>query len=58
MRSGESPALDTGIPHPARVYDYFLGGNDNYAADREAGDQVIATQPSVLPAVRDRKSVV
>ena len=56
MRSGESPALDTGIPHPARVYDYFLGGNDNYAADREAGDQVIATQPSVLPAVRANRA--
>jgi hypothetical protein len=56
VRSGESPSLDTGIPHPARVYDYFLGGKDNYAADREAGDQVIAAQPSVLPAVRANRA--
>jgi hypothetical protein len=56
VSSGESPSLDTGIPHPARVYDYFLGGTDNYAADREAGDRVIAAQPSVLPAVRANRA--
>ncbi len=28
--------FDTGTPHPARVYDYWLGGKDNFAADREA----------------------
>ena len=32
------PALfDTSVPHIARVYDYWLGGKDNFAADREAG---------------------
>ena len=29
-----STALDTSVPHIARVYDYWLGGKDNYAADR------------------------
>jgi hypothetical protein len=53
---GESPSLDTGIPHPARVYDYWLGGKDNFAADRETGDQIVATQPSVLPAVRANRA--
>ncbi len=56
MSSGESPSLDTGIPHRARVYDYWLGGRDNFAADREAGDQIVATQPSVLPAVRANRA--
>ena len=28
--------LDTSVAHPARVYDYWLGGKDNFAADREA----------------------
>jgi hypothetical protein len=56
VSSGESPSLDTGIPHPARVYDYWLGGQDNFAADREAGDQIVATQPSVLPAVRANRA--
>jgi hypothetical protein len=28
--------LDTSVAHPARVYDYWLGGTNNFAADREA----------------------
>jgi hypothetical protein len=55
VSSGES-SLDTGIPHPARVYDYWLGGKDNFAADRQTGDQIVATQPSVLPAVRANRA--
>ena len=30
--------IDTGRPHPARMYDYWLGGRDNYEADRDAAD--------------------
>jgi hypothetical protein len=37
------------IPSPARIYDYLLGGKDNYPADRQAGDE-IATQ---LPNIRE-----
>jgi hypothetical protein len=40
--------LDTSVAHPARVYDYWLGGKDNFAADREAAEQVIAANPTVL----------
>jgi S-adenosyl methyltransferase len=36
-RDGPSPVLDTSVAHPARVYDYWLGGKDNFAADREVG---------------------
>jgi SAM-dependent methyltransferase len=43
------PELNTHIAHPARMYDYYLGGKDNYAADREAADQVL----EVLPVGRD-----
>ncbi|WP_412515916.1 SAM-dependent methyltransferase [Actinomadura madurae] len=31
------PGVDTGTPSAARMYDYFLGGKDNYASDRTAG---------------------
>ena len=48
--------LDTGIPHIARVYDYWLGGKDNFAADREAAEQVIATAPHVLTSVRAQRA--
>jgi len=51
-RQGRAAAFDTSVAHPARVYDYWLGGKDNFAADREAAEQVIAANPQVLPGVR------
>jgi hypothetical protein len=48
--------LDTSIAHPARVYDYWLGGKDNFAADREAAEQVIAANSQVLPGVRANRA--
>ena len=49
-------ALDTSVAHPARVYDYWLGGKDNFAADREAAEQVIAVNPNVLPGVQANRA--
>ena len=42
--------IDTSVAHPARVYDYWLGGKDNFAADREAAERVLA----VTPGLRER----
>ena len=39
--------IDTTKPHPARIYDYLLGGKDNYEVDRQAGEQLIAAAPEV-----------
>ena len=52
--SGEDPPpFDISVAHPARVYDYWLGGKDNYAADRAAGDRVIEVRGAdVLHGVR------
>ena len=36
------PGIDTTQPHSARMYDYFLGGKDHYAADRETAEKAIA----------------
>jgi S-adenosyl methyltransferase len=44
--------IDTTVAHPARVYDYWLGGKDNFAADREAAEQVIAARPTILRDIR------
>jgi SAM-dependent methyltransferase len=44
--------FDTTVAHPARIWDYWLGGKDNFAADREAGEQVMAAMPSVDAAAR------
>ncbi len=49
------PELDTSVAHPARVYDYWLGGKDNFAADREAAEQAIAANPLILPGVRTNR---
>ena len=46
------PDFDTSVPHSARVYDYWLGGKDNFAADREVGEQTIAAYPNVVFSVR------
>jgi transposase len=46
----QPPVIDTSVAHQARVYDYWLGGKDNFAADREVGDKAIQASPD-LPAV-------
>ena len=44
--------IDTSVAHSARVYNYWLGGKDNFAADRETGDRVIAVRPSIITDIR------
>jgi hypothetical protein len=41
----QSPDIDTSVAHQARVYDYLIGGKDNFAADREVGDKVLQAYP-------------
>lgn len=40
-------AFDTGVPHSARVYDYLLGGKENFRADREAAERALEQLPSL-----------
>jgi hypothetical protein len=44
--------FDTGVPHIARVYNYWLGGKDNFAADREMGERTIAAYPELPMSAR------
>jgi hypothetical protein len=48
--------LDTSTANPARVYDYWLGGKDNFAADRKAAHDAIAANPGILVEVRANRS--
>jgi hypothetical protein len=41
------PAFDTSVASQARMYDYLLGGKDNYAADREAVEQALEVWPDM-----------
>ncbi len=51
-REGEPPKFDTSVAHIARVQDYWLGGKDNFAADRAAGEEGIAAFPGMVASVR------
>jgi hypothetical protein len=42
------PRFDPHVAHPARVYNLWLGGNDGYAADREAAEQVVQCRPQTV----------
>jgi hypothetical protein len=44
--------FDPSVPHPARVYNYWLGGKDNFAADRNAAEQVIRLLPEIVAGMR------
>jgi len=53
---GEPATFDTSVAHVARVYDYWLGGKDNFAADRAAGDQAIKNFPNIVLSARSNRA--
>ena len=53
---GRLAGLDTSVAHPARVYDYWMGGKDNFAADREAAERVLAVAPGLRFRVRANRA--
>jgi hypothetical protein len=53
---GEPPKIDTSVAHIARIYDYWLGGKDHFAADREAGDEAIRAYPDMHSSVRANRA--
>jgi SAM-dependent methyltransferase len=50
-----SARIDTSTAHPARRYDYWLGGKDNFAADRVSGDEIAAAMPTARMAVVENR---
>ncbi|MFC4495147.1 SAM-dependent methyltransferase [Streptomyces ovatisporus] len=54
-RGFSSDQIDTTIPHPARMYDYFLGGMDNYEVDREAAERVLGHAPFMRPTAQGNR---
>ena len=50
--------FDASRPHVSRVYDYLLGGKDNYAADLAVADQMIASLPAIQVGVRAQRDVL
>ena len=52
----EQVNFDTSVAHIARVYDYWLGGKDNFEADRTAGEEALAAYPDLVSSVRANRA--
>ncbi|MFC4584519.1 SAM-dependent methyltransferase [Sphaerisporangium corydalis] len=50
------PGIDPTTPSVARMYDYFLGGKDNFAADREAAEKIMKVVPDVRHTARENRA--
>lgn len=55
---GMIPEIDTSKPHPARVYDFLLGGKDNFAADRMVAERLMQAWPMVRQSARDNRAFI
>src|SRR5215469_16219788 len=52
------PDMDVTTANVARIYDYFLGGKDNFAVDRKAAEQITAAMPLVPAIARQNRAFV
>jgi S-adenosyl methyltransferase len=50
------PEIDTSKPHSARIYDYYLGGKNHFAADREVAEESLASIPSGRIGAREQRA--
>jgi hypothetical protein len=50
------PQINTAKPHAARVYDFYLGGKDHFAADRETGQALMRVVPTIRAAARENRA--
>src|ERR1022692_4655894 len=48
--------IDTSRPHPARMYDFYLGGKDNYTVDQEAAREILQAVPEVRDMARENRA--
>jgi S-adenosyl methyltransferase len=48
--------IDTTVPHSARIWNYWLGGKDNYEVDRRAGDEFVKVMPGILQSARQTRA--
>src|SRR3954451_15218910 len=55
MTDDWTPGIDSSVPHPARRYNYWLGGKDNFAADRESGEQILKIYPHARTAAAQNR---
>jgi SAM-dependent methyltransferase len=56
MEEGWSGEINTWVAHPARIYNYFLGGKDNFRVDRETAEMALAATPAVRDMARQNRA--
>src|ERR1700758_1871224 len=49
------PEIDTSRPHPSRMYDYYIGGKNHFAADREVAGKALASWPAGRIGLRENR---
>ncbi|GAA2493489.1 SAM-dependent methyltransferase [Winogradskya humida] len=52
------PGVNPKVPHSARIYDYWLGGKDNFAADRQVGDAMLQAIPGLRAMAAENRKFV
>ena len=52
------PEIDTTVPNPARVYDFWLDGDHNFAADRALGERILEIMPGIRDAAPEQHHLV
>jgi hypothetical protein len=53
--SNQASSLDASVPNVARMYDYWLGGKDNFAVDREAAERSVHAVPQLPWFARENR---
>ncbi len=56
MENAVTPEVDSSRPHMARIYDYFLGGKNHFAADREVAEKILRSNPAIRVAARENRA--
>lgn len=54
----DGPGFDPTVPNVARIYDYMLGGKDNFASDRQVAEQIMANVPTSAWSARQQRAFV
>ncbi|MFG2500934.1 SAM-dependent methyltransferase [Streptomyces sp. NPDC048441] len=52
----DTPLINTGAPHSARIWNYWLGGKDCYEVDRQVGDEIRKVNPEIVHVARAQRS--
>jgi hypothetical protein len=53
----QEPEINTSVPQTARIWNYWLGGKDNFPVDRQVGDQILEAFPAIVQNARASRTL-